>query len=74
MSAIIIKTILLSKYKDYTNIFSEKKIVKLQYLTNTNYFIKLKLEKNLSYNSIYNLFATELIVLQNYLKISLIKR
>src|SRR6266496_3341127 len=70
MSVIIIKTVLLSEYKDYTNIFSEKETVKLQHFVNINYFIKLKLEKNLFYNSIYNLFATKLVVLQDYLKIN----
>ena len=63
MGAITEKYFLLKDYKDYTDVFSEKKIAKFPEFEDMEYFINLILEKNLFYRLIYNLFTQKLKVL-----------
>ena len=57
MNIIIKKHFLLKNYKDYTDIFLKKKIVKFFKLKNIKHFINFILKKNLFYKLIYNLFV-----------------
>ena len=68
-----IKIQLLKKYKDYADIFSEKKTDKMSDFVHIEHLIFIKKDKNVSFKSIYSLFANELYVLYNYLDLSLTK-
>ena len=68
-----VKIQLLKKYKDYADIFSEKKTDKMSDFVHIEHLIFIKKDKNVSFKSIYSLSVNELHVLHNYLNLSLIK-
>ena len=68
-----VKIQLLKKFKDYINVFSEKKTDKMSNFIYIKYLILIKKDKDVSFESIYSLSANKLYVLHNYLNLSLIK-
>ena len=68
-----VKIQLLKKYKDYADVFSEKKTDKMSDFMYIEHLILIKKDKNVSFRSIYSLSANELYILHNYLNLSLIK-
>ena len=68
-----VKIQLSKKYKDYTDIFSEKKTDKMSNFIHIKYLIFIKKDKNVSFRSIYSLSINELYILHNYLNLNLIK-
>ena len=69
----VVKIQLLKKYKDYADVFSEKKTDKMSDFVHIEHLIFIKKDKNVSFESIYSFSANELYVLCNYLDLSLIK-
>ena len=67
-----IMSALLKKYDSYVNVFSEENADLLSAHKVSDYAIDLN-EKKLLYNSLYNLFNTELEILRDYLKNVLVK-
>ena len=68
-----VKIQLLKEYKDYANMFSEKKTDKISNFVYIEYLIFIEKDKNVLFRSIYSLSVNELCVLHNYLNLSLIK-
>ena len=68
-----VKIQLLKKYKDYTDVFSEKKTNKMSDFMYIEHLIFIKKGKDVLFKSIYSLSANELYILHNYLNLSLIK-
>ena len=69
----VIKIQLLKKYKDYTDVFSEKKTNKMSNFVHIEHLIFIKKDKNVLFKSIYSLSANKLHILYNYLNLSLVK-
>ena len=69
----VVKIQLLKKYKDYANIFSEKKTDKMSDFVHIEHLIFIEEDKDVSFESIYSLSANKLHILHNYLNLSLIK-
>ena len=62
------------EYFNYNNIFLAKNITEfLKYIKKNNHIIKLKKDKQLSFNFIYNLRLVKLKILKMYIKINLVK-
>ena len=68
-----VKIQLLKEYKDYANVFSEKKANKMSDFMCIEHLIFIKKDKNVLFESIYSFSMNELCVLCNYLDLSLIK-
>ena len=68
-----VKIQLSKKYKDYTDIFSEKKADKMSDFMHIEHLIFIKKGKDVSFRPIYSLSANELYILCNYLDLSLVK-
>ena len=68
-----VKIQLSKKYKDYADVFSEKKADKMSDFMYIEHLIFIEEDKNVSFKSIYSLSINELYVLHNYLNLSLIK-
>ena len=68
-----VKIQLLKKYKDYADVFSEKKTDKMSDFMHIEHLILIKKDKNVLFRSIYSLSANELYILCNYLNLSLVK-
>ena len=68
-----VKIQLLKEYKDYVNVFSEKKTDKISEFVCIEYLIFIKKDKNVSFESIYSFSANKLYILHNYLDLSFIK-
>ena len=68
-----VKIQLLKKYKDYADVFSEKKTDKMSDFVHIEHLIFIKKDKNVSFRSIYSLSANKLHILHNYLDLSLAK-
>ena len=69
----VVKIQLLKKYKDYADVFSEKKTDKMSDFMYIEHLILIKKGKNVLFKSIYLLSVNELHILCNYLDLSLIK-
>lgn len=66
------KVTILTKYLDFLDIFSKKSTVELfKYFDINKHLINSKLNKQLSYNSIYNLKLVELKTVKTYIKTNL---
>ena len=68
-----VKIQLLKKYKDYADVFSEKKADKMSNFVYVEHLIFIEKDKNVLFRSIYSLSVNKLHVLHNYLNLSLIK-
>ena len=68
-----VKIQLLKKYKDYADVFSEKKTDKMSDFMYIEHLIFIKKGKDILFKSIYSLSMNELCVLCNYLNLSFIK-
>ena len=69
----VVKIQLLKEYKDYVNVFSEKKTDKMSNFVYIEYLIFIKKDKNVLFRPIYPLSVNELYVLCDYLDLSLTK-
>ena len=68
-----VKIQLLKKYKDYINMFSEKKTNKMSNFVHIEHLIFIEKGKDILFESIYSLSVNELCILHNYLDLSLVK-
>ena len=68
-----VKIQLLKKYKDYADVFSEKKADKMSNFVYVEHLIFIEKDKNVLFRSIYSLSVNELCILCDYLNLSLIK-